>query len=111
MTTTKRLLLFASLPLAAAVTLGILSILPYRPGITKANFDRIEKGITKAEVERIFGEPAVVSFSVSFPTGATGLGWRADGGSVANIGSVCSTEWIGVEEHFFDKIRRWLHLQ
>ena len=38
MTTKKRLLLLATLPLAIAVTLGVLAMLPPSPGVTKANF-------------------------------------------------------------------------
>jgi hypothetical protein len=57
MTTTKRLLLIAALLLiVAAVILGVLSLLPPDPGVTKANFDRIEKGMT----QRIMGEYPVL---------------------------------------------------
>ena len=56
MTRKKRLLLIASLPLAIVVTLGVLAQLPPRPGVTRANFDRIEKGMTLAQVEEIFGK-------------------------------------------------------
>jgi len=53
--TKKRQLRIASVPLIAAVVLGVLSILPPRPGVTKATFDRIEDGMTRTEVEQIFG--------------------------------------------------------
>jgi hypothetical protein len=55
--TGKRLILIASVPLVIVVTLGVLALLPPddRPGVTKANFDRIEKWMTKAQVEEIFG--------------------------------------------------------
>jgi outer membrane protein assembly factor BamE (lipoprotein component of BamABCDE complex) len=53
----KRLLLIASLPLTIALTLGVLAMLPPPPGVTKANFDRIQEGMTRAEVEEIFGKP------------------------------------------------------
>ena len=57
--TKRSLLLIASLPLTIAVTLGVLAMLPAifppKPGVTKANFDRIEKGMTMTEVEAIFG--------------------------------------------------------
>jgi hypothetical protein len=39
--TKKHLLLIASLPVAIAVTFGVVALLPPRPGVTKANFDRI----------------------------------------------------------------------
>lgn len=38
------------------VALVVLAFLP-RPGINKENFDRIEVGMTRAEVEAIFGGP------------------------------------------------------
>ena len=59
--TRKRLLLIAVLPLAFAVTLGVLAMLSPNPGVTKAKFDRIEKGMTLAEVEAIFGGPGEVT--------------------------------------------------
>jgi outer membrane protein assembly factor BamE (lipoprotein component of BamABCDE complex) len=56
MMTQKRLALIAAVSLAiAAVMVGVLVMLPPGPGVTKANFDRIEKGMTKAKVEEIFG--------------------------------------------------------
>ena len=56
--TKKRLFLLASLPLVIAVALGVLAMLPPSPGVTKANFNRIEIGMTIAEVEAILGGPA-----------------------------------------------------
>ena len=54
--TKKRLILIAALPLViVAVTLGVLAMLPPGPGVTKANFDRIEKGMTLAQVELLLG--------------------------------------------------------
>ena len=58
--TIKRLILLASLPLMIAVALGVLAMLPPGPGVTKANFDRIEKGMTTAQVKEIFGGTHVV---------------------------------------------------
>ena len=49
--TKKRLLLIACLPLTVAVTLGVLAMLPPRPGVTKTNFGRMEIGMTRVEVE------------------------------------------------------------
>jgi hypothetical protein len=54
--TKKRFLLIALLLVSVAVTLGVLAMLPPRPGVTKANFDRIQMGMTLAEVQEIFGE-------------------------------------------------------
>ena len=52
----KRYLLLSTASLAgvACVVLLVLAVLP-RNGATKANFDRIEMGMTRADVEVIFG--------------------------------------------------------
>jgi hypothetical protein len=36
----------------------VLALLPARPAVTQANFDRIKEGMTQVEVEAIFGGPA-----------------------------------------------------
>ena len=110
--TKKRLLLIASVPLIAAVALGVLSILPPRPGVTKANFDRIEKGMTKAEVEAIFGEKG------NWWDGAAQKGqamcWTAKDGSGALVEfvdeCVAIKQWADSRETVLDRFRRWLHL-
>ena len=53
----KRLILASATVLAlACIVLATLAMLPPRPGVTKANFDRIKIGMTTMEVEAIFGE-------------------------------------------------------
>jgi hypothetical protein len=56
--TKKRWIVDAGL-LAASVclTLGVLAVLSPRPGVTLANIECIEKGMTLAEVEKILGGP------------------------------------------------------
>jgi hypothetical protein len=54
--TKKRMALLAVLPVTVAVVLGAVVMLPPRPGITKANFDRIQEGMTLAEVDRTKNE-------------------------------------------------------
>jgi hypothetical protein len=69
------LLLGLLLACIVGVVLIVLVLLP-RPGVTKENFDRIQNGMTRAEVEAIFGrEPSGVEL------GEFGLGmWEtADG--------------------------------
>lgn len=51
--TKKGMALFAVQPLAIAVILGVLAMLPPRPGVTTANFDRIRKAMTEDEVRGI----------------------------------------------------------
>jgi hypothetical protein len=111
--TKKRLLLFASLPLTIALTLGVLAMLPPSPGVTKANFDRIEKGMTKAEIEEVFGRKGNPAVEI----GQRALGvlyWVEDDGSVAEIiildDGVMSKKWTNSNETMLQKIRRVLHL-
>jgi hypothetical protein len=109
MTTRKRLLLIAAMPLAIAVTVGVLAMLPPRPGVTKANFDRIEKGMTRVEVEAIFRRvfQDMVEGDKAF--------LQADDGSETWIrfqgDCVDEKGWHDWHETFLDKIRRWLHLR
>jgi hypothetical protein len=42
----------------AGTTLLVLVLLLAGPGVTKANFDRIKAGMSRAEVEMLFGRPA-----------------------------------------------------
>jgi hypothetical protein len=107
--TKKRSLLFASLPLAVAVMLGVLAMLP-RPGVPKARFDRIEKGMTKDEVEDLLGEPGF-----DFPWACVGtFAWRADNGDLEAFTFDRSgrMEWRFHyrKETISEKIFRWLHL-
>jgi hypothetical protein len=54
----KRLLLIAgAIAAVVGLTLGVLALLPPKPGITKENFDRIEIGMTYDEVVAILGPP------------------------------------------------------
>ena len=102
--------MIAAIPLVAgAVTLGVLAMLPPRPGVTKANFDRIEKGMTKAQVEEIFGREGVPLWT------PRALLWASDDGSEVEVdfgvvGCVQTKIWVGSNETILDKIRRWLHL-
>ena len=115
--TKKRMLLIAILPLAIIVTVGVLAMLPPRPGVTKTNFDQIQEGMTKAEVEAIFGGHPSKDFQyrVKREIYTSGIWCEDNGKEVAWIeffdGKVCDTRWGGVNESITDKIRRWLHLR
>jgi hypothetical protein len=52
----------ASLLAGFGALLLVLALLPARPGVTKENFDRIELGMTRTEVEAIFGNGSDKSF-------------------------------------------------
>jgi hypothetical protein len=107
--TKKRLLLIALFPLAIVVTLGVLVMLPPRPGVTKANFDQIGVGMTRAEVEAIFGREG------SGPLGETAFYWNQDDWSLARIDFLdnCVTDkaWGGSHLTGLNRVRRWLRLQ
>ena len=117
--TKKPLLLIASLPLTIAVTLGVLAMLPPRPGVTKANFDRIEKGMTLAEVEAILGKnhsAYFVSMKLTIrPRFGTRI-WSNPDESRAQIffpseDSVYTKRWTDSSETTVEKICRWLRLR
>ena len=105
----KRLLLAAgTMAGLVGVFLVVLAMLPAGPGVTKANFDRIEKGMTLAEVKEIFGREGKEA------PREPGYYWYADDGSVAAVGfdGGCVTEkvWFNTHEPVLDKIRRWVGL-
>jgi hypothetical protein len=130
----KRLLMIAAVPLAIVVTVSVLAMLPPSPGVTKANFDRIQKGMTLAEAEEIFGEKGEVTrddkaliaeiLGQEFAREGKSLKvrgdlrvcriWGATNGSGAQIefvdDCVVDKQWIDTDETFLKKIRRWLHL-
>jgi hypothetical protein len=103
------------------LTLAVLALLPPRPGVTRANIDRIEDGMTLAEVEKIlagrgpaslFGGPIHTKSS----GGIRGRVWHHphDGTYVAvyfdRENRVIRKDW-GPPETFMQKLRRLLHLR
>jgi hypothetical protein len=119
--TKKHLLLIAALLIAViTLALGLLAMMPPGPGVTKANFDRIKEGMTRAEVEEIFGGPAFKSFEYSrvdrrFYSSRI---WCENNGNESawieffDDESVFRSEWSGSSnETFLDKICRWLHVR
>ena len=89
-------------------------MMPPSPGVTKANFDRIKEGMTRAEVEEIFGGKGDWRWMVQDWEEKSEWMWGANNGAeaVINFEKNCVTEkqWSGSDETFLDKIRRWLHL-
>jgi len=78
-----------------AAVLIVLALLPARPGVTKANFDRIKVGMTQAEVEAIFGAKPI---AVGPREGL--CEWQSDSNDLAIIlcdaeGIVVTAEWDG----------------
>ena len=90
------------------VALVVLAMLPPQPGVTKANFDRIEVGMTRVEVDDLFGGKEPLERIDQ------GWVWAADDGSEAYVGfaggGVAAKNWLDSNEPITKKIRRWLHL-
>jgi hypothetical protein len=114
MTRKRRYLIVAGI-LAGCVcaALGVVAMLPPQPGVTKANFDRVEEGMTLAEVEAILGERKRQSITGGSPQH---FRWyHADGTQITIENS--QSDWAAGRKHFLestetipDKLRRWLHL-
>jgi len=69
--TKKRWIVLAGMVAACVcLTLAVLALLPPRPGVTPANIERIEDGMTRAEVEKILGGPgeSLGSYLAHYPT-------------------------------------------
>jgi hypothetical protein len=129
MMTKKRMALIAVLPLTVAVIFGVVAILEpdARLGDTKANFDRVKKGMTVADVSAILGLPHGCAQEINrareHRAGEKDWEGRAsavypgdDGFGVVEFSfdmtkeAVISKKWIRSEETMLEKIRRWLHL-
>jgi hypothetical protein len=61
MTKKRWIVLTGMLAACVCLTLAVLALLPPRPGVTPANIQCIEKGMTLAEVEKILGGPGKVT--------------------------------------------------
>ena len=112
----KRLLLStAALAVLACVVLLVLAMLPPRPGVTKANFDRIKVGMTEDDVARILGRRADLSTPVSstLPNTIRRAHWQGDGETKVSVTfydeAAMGRTWESPET-FLEKIQRWLHL-
>ena len=112
--TKKRYLAVAGM-LTGIVCLGAIvpALLPPRPGVTKANFDRIQEGMTILEVEEILGER---SYAFRLPENSKQLiawWWKnpETGAGIEFEGDVVAKKnWTDLTETFAEKLRRWLHL-
>jgi hypothetical protein len=126
--TKKRWIVLAGM-LAACVglTLAVLALLPAGPGVTPANIERIENGMTQAEVEEILGSPGMLGRPwVAFPSDwgpvppinaerVTMCLWDNphDGINVAvffDRDNRVTGRMSGPPETFLQKLRRLLHL-
>jgi hypothetical protein len=115
--TRKRRYLISAAVLAACVglALGVLAmLLPPQPGVTKANFDRLEYGMSKATVVEIFGrEPAHLPGAGKRDSDQVYLMSRDDGAFVMMIfadGALTEMFWTDSSETFPNTISRLLNL-
>jgi hypothetical protein len=117
----KYLLLLATIAVIAACVFVVVVVLPTRSGVTQANFDRIKRGMSPAQVAEIFGQPpserndlgdpffiniyrhADGSFAWVLFKKARGVPWSED--------RVCDSDWRDSNETFWDKLRRWVGLK
>ena len=106
--TKKRLVVAASLAAFACLVLGILAMLPASSGPTKLKFDRIEMGMTKAQIEDIFNRTGAEHHYWS-------LIWRGDDGDVTvrfdHTNQAIDKFWTAHPDPFIQKLRRWFRLR
>ena len=100
-----------------AAALFVAYMLPEGPGVTKANFDKIEEGMTLEEVQSVFGEKgSVVVGWAGVPTAF--YHWKTSqrtfNHGAASIefsnNRVSFKRWYTVDEPLLVKLRRVLHL-
>jgi hypothetical protein len=112
----RRLLLIASLPLVVAVIVGVLAILPPRPGVTEANLARIKIGMGEQDVVAILGRHPDAAAPILRGSAWFWMNEAKENEIVAEVQvdldfNVMKSEWkANQSETVIDKIRRWLHL-
>lgn len=111
----KRYLAVAGLLVILLVAgFGVDMMLPDGPGVTKANIDRVENGMTRDEAAALFGNEYYLGFTYGKTDSWMVKSWARDDGSFAEIvftnGVVSSKTWRDSTETILAKLRRWLHL-
>jgi hypothetical protein len=99
----------AMLAICIGVVSGAIIMLPARPCLSKANFDRIEMGMTREEVERILGQPTGQADRID--DGIAEVVWIGADDARARIefanGVVRDMAFQESNETAWDKLRRW----
>jgi hypothetical protein len=113
----KRLILATvAVAVIACIVLAALATLPPRSGVTKANFDRIKAGMSRAEVEELFGRPADTSYlHGGLKIRHTVEVWHGVEGEATIIcdearGLVADEQWSARDESILQRVRRLLRL-
>ena len=109
------------LAVAVCLTLIILALLPPRPGVTKANFDRIGEGMTLEQVNAILGPHPDVDITLEpldtpeHKVHEFRLRWYGSDGVIhVDFGadSICiGKHWNDSPRTLSEIVRQWLHLQ
>ncbi len=104
---------FATLAIAGGLAVAIPMLQPPRPDVTKANFDRIEDGMTEQDIEAISGPSRGIWKAFQDPSCRQQSDcWERDDGAAAYVdffdGRVSYKRWTESTETITDKLRRWL---
>jgi hypothetical protein len=97
----KRLIVSAGmLTLSAGAAFLVLWLHPARPAVTKANFDRVETGMTLGEVEAILGadKGSLIDIDIKLPVGHELETWGGEDG----------VAWIIFDEHIRVHHKVWI---
>jgi hypothetical protein len=96
----------------ACIVLVLLAIQPSPPGVTKANFDRIEIGMARADVETILGSSKSIKvrhyeefYNVKDQWNQGAFVWFDEHDKTIKM------LWVDSDETILQKLRRWLHLR
>jgi hypothetical protein len=126
MTWKRRLAVISLFVVLVGIGVGLAMMLTpdHRPGVTKANFDKLQEGMSIEQVETWLGADSRRLFGF----GRSGLGastfnqtWIADDGARAAITfslqygvdedwKVASMTWTDSTETTWQRIRRWLRI-
>src|SRR5262245_55940717 len=97
--------------LVGTLCLSTFALLPSGPGITKANFDHVEKGMDRAEVEKLFKGTGTQACAPACGNSCTSFQWTADDRACASISFVDSKvhekRWTPSTETYPEKVCRW----
>jgi outer membrane protein assembly factor BamE (lipoprotein component of BamABCDE complex) len=99
----------ALVALAVALAIGLPLLLPPAPGVTYANFSRLEYGMTRDGVEALLGKPNFkhhghidLHFGIGMPLGPEWSHWKSDTEDIVSISfagdRIASMTWNGNED-------------
>ena len=120
MTWMRRIALFSLLAVLAGVGFGLAVVVTpdNRPGVTKANFDNVQIGMSYEQVQGLLGMNSIEYYgSGSFYSRSKLEAWKADDGAEAQINflinfrddkgyKVTRMTWVDSTETLWQRIRR-----